>query len=147
MNCCLWLLSSSLRENCPNGEFFLIRIFLHSDWMRRDTPYLSVFSLNAGKYGPEKTPYLDNFHAVHFLEIMKTIWRKAVEPFALSNSVLSFFLSFFFFFKKKIWVEFYFFKKDFLDNLVNISRKLVMSKLRDALQISPLILRQFKRIN
>ena len=25
---------------------------------------LSVFSPNAGKYGPEKTPYLDTFHAV-----------------------------------------------------------------------------------
>ena len=29
-----------------------------------DTEYLSVFSSNAGKYGPEKTPYLDTFHAV-----------------------------------------------------------------------------------
>ena len=28
------------------------------------TPYLSVFSPNAGKYRPEKTPYLDTFHAV-----------------------------------------------------------------------------------
>ena len=28
------------------------------------TPYLSVFSPNAGKYGPEKTPYLVTFHAV-----------------------------------------------------------------------------------
>ena len=28
------------------------------------TKYLSVFSPNAGKYGPEKTPYLDTFHAV-----------------------------------------------------------------------------------
>ena len=26
--------------------------------------YLSVFSPNAGKYRPEKTPYLDTFHAV-----------------------------------------------------------------------------------
>ena len=26
-----------------------------------NTPYLSVFSPNAGKYGPEKTSYLDNF--------------------------------------------------------------------------------------
>ena len=26
--------------------------------------YLSSFSPNAGKYGPEKTPYLDTFHAV-----------------------------------------------------------------------------------
>ena len=28
------------------------------------TKYLSVFSPNAGKYGPEITPYLDTFHAV-----------------------------------------------------------------------------------
>ena len=26
--------------------------------------YLSVFSPNAGKYGPEKTPYLDTFHTI-----------------------------------------------------------------------------------
>ena len=26
--------------------------------------YLSVFSPNAGKYAPEKTPYLDTFHVV-----------------------------------------------------------------------------------
>ena len=28
------------------------------------TTYPSVFSPNKGKYGPEKTPYLDTFHAV-----------------------------------------------------------------------------------
>ena len=28
-----------------------------------DTEYLSVFSPNTGKYGPEKNPYLDTFHA------------------------------------------------------------------------------------
>ena len=33
---------------------FLVGIFPHSDWIRRDTPFLSVFSPNAGKYGPEK---------------------------------------------------------------------------------------------
>ena len=27
-------------------------------------PYFPVFSPNAGKYGPEKTPYFDTFHAV-----------------------------------------------------------------------------------
>ena len=32
--------------------------------MRKSTPQISVFNLNAGKYGPEKTPYLDNFQAV-----------------------------------------------------------------------------------
>ena len=41
---------------------FLVRIFPHSDWIWRDTEHLSVFSPNAGKYGPEKTPYLDSFH-------------------------------------------------------------------------------------
>ena len=33
---------------------FLVRIFPHSDWIRRDTPYVSIFIANAGKYGPEK---------------------------------------------------------------------------------------------
>ena len=27
----------TLREKCPNTEFFLVRIFVHSDWIRRDT--------------------------------------------------------------------------------------------------------------
>ena len=53
----------SLREKCPNAEFFLVRIFWHLNWIRRDT-YFSVFSPNAGKYGPENTPYFDTFHAV-----------------------------------------------------------------------------------
>ena len=42
------------REKCLNTEFFLVRIFPHSDWIRRDTPYLSISSPNGGKYGPEK---------------------------------------------------------------------------------------------
>ena len=56
----------TLREKCSNTEFFLVRIFPHSDWIRRDTSYLSVFSPNAVKYRPEKTPYSDTFHAVSF---------------------------------------------------------------------------------
>ena len=39
-----------LREKYPNTEFFLVRIFPHSDWIRRDTSYLSVFSPNADPY-------------------------------------------------------------------------------------------------
>ena len=35
----------------PNTEFFLVR-------------YFSVFNPITGKYGPEKTPYLDTFHTV-----------------------------------------------------------------------------------
>ena len=46
--------SKALRENCPNKELF-------------SRPYFPVFGLNTGKYGPEKTPYLDNFHAVTFM--------------------------------------------------------------------------------
>ena len=33
---------------------FLVRIFPHWDWIRRDNPFLPVFSPNAGKYRPEK---------------------------------------------------------------------------------------------
>ena len=56
--------SLTLREKCLNRDFFLVRIFPYSDWIRRDTPYLCALSPNAGKYGPEKSPYLDTFHTV-----------------------------------------------------------------------------------
>ena len=32
----------SLREKCPNTEFFLVRIFSLSDWIRRDTEILRI---------------------------------------------------------------------------------------------------------
>ena len=42
-----------------------IRSFSWSVFSRIRTEYnLSVFNPNAGKYGPEKNPYLDTFHAV-----------------------------------------------------------------------------------
>ena len=31
---------STLREKCPNTEFFLVRIFLYSDWIRIKSSYL-----------------------------------------------------------------------------------------------------------
>ena len=43
---------------------FLVRIFPYSNRIRRDIPYLSVFSPNAGKKKKKKTPYLDTFYAV-----------------------------------------------------------------------------------
>ena len=60
-----------------SGPQFL-HIFPHSNWIRRDAPYLSVFSPNAGKYGSEKTPYVDTFHAVslNHTEEHKLIWLK-----------------------------------------------------------------------
>ena len=41
---------------------FLVRVFPHLDWIRRDQ-----IQPNAGKYEPEKTPYLDTFQAMNFL--------------------------------------------------------------------------------
>ena len=47
-------------------------------------PYFAVFSQNTGKYGSEKTPYLNNFHAVglyfdllHITMILQWISLKA----------------------------------------------------------------------
>ena len=34
----------SLREKCPNTEFFLVRIFPHLDWIRRDTKSVQIRS-------------------------------------------------------------------------------------------------------
>ena len=39
------------------------------------TMYLSVFSPNAGKYRPEKTPYLDTFHTV-LMTVLLTLVEK-----------------------------------------------------------------------
>ena len=40
-------------------------------------PYFPVFSPNVGKYLPEKTPYLETFHAVHVTRaIKKTLYYK-----------------------------------------------------------------------
>ena len=37
--------------HCVKTARILVRIFPHSDGMRRDTLYLSAFSPNSGKYG------------------------------------------------------------------------------------------------
>ena len=37
-------------------KIFLVCIFPHSDWVRRETRYLSVFNSNAGKCRQEKLP-------------------------------------------------------------------------------------------
>ena len=77
----MWTLADShrkaMREKCPYSEFFcfvfsriwteygeilriqsecgkILRISPYSVQMRENTPYLSVFSPNKGKYGPEK---------------------------------------------------------------------------------------------
>ena len=48
-----------------------------------------VFSPNAGKYGPEKTPYLDTFHAVKFydrsLQNLKHVYEREWEKAEWDN--------------------------------------------------------------
>ena len=44
----------------------LVRIFLHSDWIRRDTEYLFVFSPNAGKCGPNRNAFCAEWHSAKF---------------------------------------------------------------------------------
>ena len=56
-----------LGKKCPNTMFFLVIIFLHSDWIRKFTKWVSVCSPNMGKYRLEKTPYFDTFHIVPFM--------------------------------------------------------------------------------
>ena len=50
----LTLIESSKAWKVSVFEVFLVCIFPHPDWIRRDTPCLSVFTPNAGKYGSEK---------------------------------------------------------------------------------------------
>ena len=53
----------TLREKAPNTEFF-------------SGLYFPVFGLSTGKYRPEKTPYLDTFHAVQHYLYFKLTFRK-----------------------------------------------------------------------
>ena len=46
-------------------------------------PYFFVFSANTGKYGPEKTPYLDTFDAVSWYLLLLVLLR------ITSNNMLS----------------------------------------------------------
>ena len=53
------LLKATMREKCPNTEFFLV----HKVTIKNANDQISVFSPDIGKSTPEKTPYLDTFHA------------------------------------------------------------------------------------
>ena len=48
-------LSNALREKCPNAEFFLVRIFLHLDWIRRFTEFYRVNLRIQSKYRKIRT--------------------------------------------------------------------------------------------
>ena len=54
-----------------------IQSFFWSVFFHIRTEYVTILQTitNAGKYGPEKTPYLDTFHAVH-RPVPLTLWEK-----------------------------------------------------------------------
>ena len=56
---------------------FLLRIFRYLGWIWRDTAYLSVFSPNAGKWGPEKLRIQKLFYAVILCLQWNVLWLAA----------------------------------------------------------------------
>ena len=60
---------------------FLVYFFLHLDWIRIDTGYLSVFSPNAGKYGPEKLQMQKLFTQWYFHSKSHYLWPKLRSSF------------------------------------------------------------------
>ena len=62
--------------------------------------YFSVFGVNTGNYGPEKTPYLDNFHTVDLekifyvfvvkVEVIICDYLSYLERFKLQERFVSF---------------------------------------------------------
>ena len=50
----VYFAATSTAWKVPLFRVFMFVISQHSDWTRRDTPYLFVFSPNAGKYVPEQ---------------------------------------------------------------------------------------------
>ena len=67
-------MKGTLHEKCPNTEFYS---GLHFPAFRLNMEKCEVsilFSPNAGKYGPEKTPNLDTFHAI-LVQVVKTLCK------------------------------------------------------------------------
>ena len=62
-------------EKCPYKEFF-------------SGPYFSVFSLNKGKYGPKKTPYLDTLHVV-WISISHNKWSTFLGQASLGYATVT----------------------------------------------------------
>ena len=62
----------ALRRKCPYSELFWSAFFPHSDWIRREMEYLSVFSPNAGKCGKIRTRKTANTNTFYALVTLRT---------------------------------------------------------------------------
>ena len=61
------------------SKFFRMIVFAE------DTEHLPIFSSNAGKYRPEKTPYLDTFYAMHSRMIALEFYAFVVHSNRISS--------------------------------------------------------------
>ena len=68
---CSSLISNSLREKCPNTEFYLVLIFLYSDWIQENTDQkkLHIWTLFAQWKEIKEITYLKEINLSPF-----TIW-------------------------------------------------------------------------
>ena len=69
----------TLREKCPNTEFFLVRIFLYSAWILK-----SPHSFRKQESADQKKQYLDTFYSVQMflfclLKLEKCIFMEHIE--------------------------------------------------------------------
>ena len=71
----------------------LVRIFPHSDWIRWDTPYLSVFSPNEGKCRPEQLRIRTLFTQCATNPYKEDILRIALFARNFDPSIISLFLT------------------------------------------------------
>ena len=72
-------------------QIFLVRIFPHSEWIGRDREYLSVFSPNAGKYGPENLQIRALFTQWYIYTLCETKKQIILQTLHLRLSLRSFF--------------------------------------------------------
>ena len=67
-------------DKSSTSEYLNTTVWNVSKYVVFSCPYFPTFGLNTGKYGPEKTPFLDTFHAVYIYSnvVKKTFCFKAV---------------------------------------------------------------------
>ena len=74
-----WNQVKILKNLQPRVNSYEVKIPINTAWKVSkygvsSGPYFPVFALNTEKYGPEKTPYLDTFHAVEITGRYYSFW-------------------------------------------------------------------------
>ena len=58
------MLTYNKQHPCKNSGTWSVSVYIMAFYFRRPKDNKQLFSPNAEKYGPEKTPHLDTFHVV-----------------------------------------------------------------------------------